>query len=87
MHAKLRQKEWEKRLSITHQEIQDVLRNPEQVVPGDQDTFVAQSRRCKGLLRVPFAEVEGQRKVLTVYWTSQVQRYWREEKDKDEDSI
>ena len=45
------------------------MNNPEQIVPGDQDTLVAQARRGNGLLRVPFVEVEGKRKVLTLYWS------------------
>ena len=49
--------------------MEQVLNNPEQIVPGDQDTLVAQARRGNGLLRVPFVEVEGKRKVLTLYWS------------------
>jgi len=47
-----RQKEWEKKLEITRQEVKNVLRNPEQVVPGDRNVMIAQTRRGKGLLRV-----------------------------------
>ena len=39
------------------------------------------ARRGNGLLRVPFVEAEGERKILTVYWTSKVEKYWREEQD------
>jgi len=60
-----------------------MLRNPEQILPGDRGVLVAQSRRADGLLRVPFVEVEEGRKALTVYWTSKVERYWREEKNGD----
>ena len=49
----------------------------EQIVIGHSDLQVAQSRRSHGLLRVPFLEVEGCRKIVTVYWTSQTGRYWR----------
>ena len=38
------------------------------------------------LLRVPFVEIEGRRKVLTVYWTSKIERYWKGEKE-NEDKI
>jgi len=41
--------------------------------------LVAQVRRANGLLRVPFVEVTEGRKILTVYWTSKVEKYWREE--------
>jgi len=77
-HAEERQKEWEKKLGITRQEVGDMLRNPGQIVPGDRDVLVAQARRDNGLLRVPFVEVAGNRKVLTVYWTSRVEKYWKE---------
>ncbi|MDA0746761.1 MAG: hypothetical protein O2954_09580 [bacterium] len=77
-HAEVRQKEWQKKLGITCQEIEAVLMNPEQIVPGDRAVFVAQKRRGNGLLRVPFVEVEGGRKILTLYWTSKTERYWKE---------
>jgi hypothetical protein len=80
-HAQERQEGWQKKLGITRQEVEDLLRNPEKVVPGDLNALVAQARRGNGLLRVPFIEVEGGRKVLTVYWTSRVEKYWREERD------
>ena len=54
------------------------MKNPEQIVPGDRGVPVAQTRKEKGLLRVPFIEMKGKRKVLTVYWTSKVEKYWKE---------
>ena len=80
-HAQERQDEWRKRLGITRQEVEDLVKTPEQVVSGDLDTLVAQARRGDGLLRVPFIKVNGGRKILTVYWTSKVEKYWREEQD------
>lgn len=80
-HAEGRQKEWEKRLGVTRQEVEDLVSHPEQIVPGDMDAFVAQARIRKGLLRAPFVETEGKRKILTVYWTSKVERYWKEGKE------
>ncbi|MBC8262968.1 MAG: DUF4258 domain-containing protein [Anaerolineales bacterium] len=80
-HAEERQEDWRKKLDITRQEVEDLLRDPEQVVPGDLEALVAQARRGNGLLRVPFVEAEGERKILTVYWTSKVEKYWREEQD------
>lgn len=80
-HAEERQQEWQKKKGITRQEVEAVLTNPEQVVAGDLETRVAQSRVRHGLLRVPFVELEGARKVLTVYWTSKVAKYWQEEPD------
>lgn len=52
-------------------------------MPGDQDALVAQARKGNGLLRVPFVEVEGNRKVLTIYWTSKVEKYWKEEQNEN----
>jgi hypothetical protein len=43
-HAEDRQKEWEKRLGITKEEVESLIRNPEQIVPGDLSVLVAQSR-------------------------------------------
>lgn len=76
-HAEERQNEWQKKLGITRQEVELALSNPEQIVLGDQGALVAQTRKANGLLRIPFIEVEGNRKILTVYWTSKIDRYWR----------
>ncbi|MCI2424428.1 hypothetical protein LM599_00075 [Candidatus Acetothermia bacterium] len=78
-HATDRQKEWERKIRITRQEVEALLTVPEQVVPGDRGVLVAQERRGSGLLRVPFVDTEGGRKILTVYWTSKIQKYWRGE--------
>ncbi len=82
-HAEGRQKEWAKKRGITRQEVETLLMNPEQIVPGDQEALVAQVKRKGGLLRVPFVETEGKRKILTVYWTSRVKKYWKEEENAD----
>ena len=79
-HAEERQKEWEKRIGITRLEIEDLLKNPEQIVPGDIDTFVAQLKSRNGLLRAPFKETGENRKILTVYWTSKIEKYWKGKK-------
>jgi len=76
-HAEERRKEWGKKTGITKQEVEYILRVPEQIVPGDMNTFVAQSKNRNGLLRVPFVEISGDRKILTVYWTSKVEKYWK----------
>lgn len=84
-HASDRQGEWQKKLGITRPEVEALLQNPEQVVPGDRRVRVAQRRRDNGLLRVAFTDVEGNRKIVTVYWTSKVAKYWQE--GQHEDSI
>lgn len=78
-HAKDRQKEWEKKLGIIRQEVEDLVSNPEQIVPGDMGVLVAQTKIHSGLLRAPFIEIGMDRKIITVYWTSKIERYWREE--------
>ncbi len=85
-HGEERQREWQKKLGITREEVEhvetfrrNVCTNPAQVVPGDLDALVAQTKRGNGLLRVPFRETEEGRKILTVYWTSKVSRYWKED--------
>jgi hypothetical protein len=78
-HAEDRQKEWEKKLGISRREVENALKNADQIVPGDRGVLIAQTRRGNGLLRIPFVEAAGNRKVLTVYWTSKIERYWKEE--------
>lgn len=77
-HAEERQKQWEKKLGITRQEVERIVIDPEQIVPGDLGALVAQSRRGDGLLRVPYIEAGNTRRILTVYWTSRIEKYWRE---------
>lgn len=76
-------KNGQKKRGVTRQEVENLLMNPEQIVPGDQDALVAQVKRKGGLLRAPFVETEGKRKVLAVYWTSRVKKYWKEEQNAD----
>jgi hypothetical protein len=78
-HAEERLREWEKKLRIGRREVEDLLNKPEQVVPGDLGAVVAQGRRGNGLLRIVFIERGHERKVLTLYWTSKVEKYWKEE--------
>lgn len=78
-HAEERQKEWERKIGITRLEIENKVINPEQIVPGDMDAFVAQSKNRNGLLRISFKRIGESRKILTVYWTSKVEKYWKEE--------
>jgi len=82
-HAEERQKEWARKRGITRREVENLLMSPEQIVSGDQASLVAQVRRGSGLLRAPFIETEGKRKILTVYWTSKVEKYWKEEQNAD----
>lgn len=76
-HAIERLQRWRKSHGVTSADVEEILREPDQVVPGDQEAQVAQSRYEGGLLRVVYVEQVDERRVLTVYWTSQVERYWR----------
>ena len=78
-HATERQREWQRTLGITIPEVEAVVLNPAQIVAGDAGDWIAQSYQGKGLLRVPFVQVGDDRKVLTVYWTSKVAKYWKGE--------
>lgn len=79
-HSEDRQKEWEKKLGITKQEIEELVNNPEQIVQGDMGVLIAHARTRNGLLRVPFVEISDARKIITIYWTSKVEKYWKEKK-------
>lgn len=79
-HAEERQKQWQERLGITREEVEKVIMNPQQVVSED-DVLVAHSRRGQGLLRVVFVEIGSTQRILTLYWTNQVNRYWQENSD------
>lgn len=77
-HAEERQQQWEERLGITRSEVEKVLSSPQQIMIED-DVLVAHSQRGKGLLRVVLVEIGNTKRILTVYWTNQVRRYWQEE--------
>lgn len=77
-HAEERQKEWERERGSTRQEVEEAIMKPEQVVYSDQGICIAQVRTENGLLWAPFIEEKGARKVLMVYWTSKIDKYWQE---------
>jgi hypothetical protein len=79
-HAEERQKEWEKKLRITREEIETLLTSPAQVVNGDMGILVAQGRTRDGLLRAPFVRTGDNLRIITVYWTSRIEKYWEEER-------
>jgi len=58
--------------------VEQVLTSPQQIVV-EGDVFVAQSQRGEGLLRVVFVEIGSTKRILTLFWTNQVNRYWQEE--------
>ena len=44
LHADDRVREWHRKKGVTRELVEEVLRKPEQVVPGDLNTLVAQRR-------------------------------------------
>jgi hypothetical protein len=67
---------------LTRERVIEVVSNPEQVVPALGNRYFVQSRYEEGgkqfLLRVLVEEINGERRVLTVYPTSKVRKYWLE---------
>jgi hypothetical protein len=76
-HAKERQQQWQQRLEITREEIETTVTQPQQIITEDE-VFVAQSIRGNGLLRVVFTDIGDIRRIITLYWTNQINRYWQE---------
>jgi hypothetical protein len=66
------------------EEVESLIRSPAQVVSGDMGILVAQGRTRDGLLRVPFVRTEDSLRIITVYWTSRIERYWE---GKSEDKV
>lgn len=82
-HAEDRLKEWEVKFGIKKEEVENLVMNPEQIAQGHMDVLVAQGRMYNGLLRVPFKVTENERKILTLYWTSKIEKYWKEVKNEN----
>ncbi len=79
-HAEERLKEWEQKLKLNKTDVESIVCNPQQIIEGDLDAFVAQFKKDDGLLRIPFKYVREDIKILTIYWTSKTNKYWMEEK-------
>ena len=77
-HVRERQKERFLSHAVSLSDVEIVVRTPEQTVAGEFGVVVAQSRLLGGLLRVPFVNIEGSRRIVTLHWTSKLSRYWRE---------
>lgn len=72
-----------KRRGIKREWIEDVIKNPMQVVEGYGNRKVAHKKLLSGdkeyLLRVVYEETEEVYIIVTAYLTSQIDRYWKEE--------
>ncbi len=70
---------------ISQELVEEVLKDPEQVVQDAEGNPIAQSRyfdKEEGkemLLRVFYREEQGTRRVITVYKTSRIRKYWKQE--------
>lgn len=75
------------RRGIPEKWIIDTINSPTKVVVGYGRRNVAQKKYMienkEYLLRVVYEEKEELKVVVTAYLTSQVERYWKEEKDED----
>lgn len=81
-HSEQRFKEWQGKLNLTRLEIENIIDKPHQIVPGDLDVLVAQYKLNNGLLRIPFKYADKNTIViLTIYWTSKIDKYWRKENE------
>jgi len=76
-HAEERQQQWQQKPDITREEIEAILTNPQQIITED-NALIAQSIRGNGLLRIVFADFGDTQKIITLYWTNQISRYWQE---------
>ncbi len=77
-HAEERQKQWQSKLGITKEDVETILNNPQQVIIEDE-VLIAQSKKGNGLLRIVFVRIGKTRRILTLYWTNQINRYWQED--------
>ena len=77
-----------RRRGISEEQVKETINFPDQTVSGYGDRKVAHKKYLikdkEHLLRVVY-EIEGEsyEEVVTAYLTSQIQRYWKEDKDED----
>jgi hypothetical protein len=77
-HAEERLAQWSSRFSINKEDVKNLISKPSQLIFED-DVIVTQSKLGNGLLRIVFVEIGSTYRILTLYWTNQVKRYWRED--------
>jgi len=68
--------------NIEKQDVIDTLQSPEQILLGKRGREIAQNKLKRegeeGLLRVIFEEKADTKIVITAYWTSKIEKYWRQ---------
>ena len=66
---------------INYRDILDTLKSPGQVLSAKKGRKIVQKKLKRGgeegLLRVIFEEKVNAKVVVTVYWTSKIEKYWR----------
>lgn len=66
---------------ITHKEVLETIKLSEQTLHSKKGRKIAQKKLKRsgneGLLRVIFEEKNNVKTVVTVYWTSKIEKYWR----------
>ena len=77
-HAEERQKQWELKIGISREEAERALENPREVVAGEGGLMIAQSPRGRGLLRIVFKASQESQAIVTIYWTSKMEKYRRD---------
>ncbi|MEA3222439.1 MAG: hypothetical protein U9P49_04670 [Thermodesulfobacteriota bacterium] len=81
------QKKKSKRRGISQKCTRETINSPAQIVDGYGGRRVAQRkymvRNKEYLLRVVYEEKKEAYEVVTAYLTSQIGRYWKEQKDED----
>lgn len=81
LHAKRQLKERE----ISDVVVRNVLLRPAQIVNSYGGRKIAQDIvRHKGekfLMRIIFEEIDGELKIITVYLTTRIEKYWRKENE------
>lgn len=75
------------RRGIPEEWVRETINYPAQIIGGYGGRKVAHKKYMtegkEYLLRVIYEEKEGTNEILTAYLTSQVERYWKGEKDED----
>ena len=76
-----------KRRGIPEEWVRETINLPDQTMDGYGGRKVAHKKymvkRKEYLLRVVYEEKEGLNVIVTAYLTSQIERYWKEEKDEN----
>ncbi len=80
-----------KKRKLSESLVQQVLLNPQQIIPAKRGRMAYQSIITRGnkqfVLRVFVIELTRPAIVVSVYYSDRVGRYWQEERKKNEDAL